>query len=81
MHHAWEEEEELFRRFTETHFQRGYTPKQIERLLERAGMELVTMFDADTNENVNEQSERILVVARESGKRTEEVKSSERNKK
>jgi len=74
-----QEEEELFRRFTETHFQRGYTPKQIENLLEQAGMELVTMLDADTNENVVAQSERILVVARERGKRSEEMTTIERN--
>ena len=63
-----QEEEELFRRFTETHLQRGYTPEQITSLLEQAGLELVTMFDADTNEDVSAHSERILVVARESGK-------------
>ncbi len=63
-----QEEEDLFRRFTETHLQRGYTPKLITALLEQAGLELVTMFDADTNEGMSEQSERILVVAREKGK-------------
>ncbi len=63
-----QEEGELFRRFTETHFQRGYTPEQVCKLIEEAGMTLVEMLDADTNGSVSEQSERILVVARENGK-------------
>lgn len=68
-----QEEGELFRRFTETHLQRGYTPEQIKTLIEQAGMSIVEMLDADTNGCVNEQSERILVVARESGKQLEEA--------
>lgn len=63
-----QEEDDLFRRFTETHLQRGYTPDQITNLLKQSGLELITMFDADTNESVSGQSERILVVAREKGK-------------
>lgn len=58
----------LFRRFTETHFQRGYTVEKICELLEQSGMMLVELFDADTGEAVTEQSERVYVVAREHGK-------------
>ncbi len=64
-----QEEEELFRRFTETHYQRGYTAAQIAALLERAGLELLEMTDADTGAAVGTESERILVVAREQGKK------------
>lgn len=67
-----QEEGELYRRFTETHFQRGYTPEQVCKLLEEAGMTLVEMLDADTNGEVTDQSERILVVARENGKNLEQ---------
>ena len=58
----------LFRRFTETHFQRGYTLEQMGALVEQAGMELVTAIDGDTHGEVRAESERICVVARESGK-------------
>ena len=63
-----QEEENLFRRFTETHFQRGYTVEQILRLVEEAGMKVVEVKDADTGEAVMEQSERVYMVAREFGK-------------
>ncbi len=61
-------EGELFRKFTETHLQRGYTAEQIQKLLGRAGLLLVEMMDADTGKAVTPESERIYVVARESGK-------------
>lgn len=63
-----QEEEDLFRRFTETHLQRGYTPEQMKSFLELAGMTLVKMYDADTDEEVTDKTERVLVVAREHGK-------------
>lgn len=62
------QEGELFRRFTETHLQRGYTPEKIRGLVEAAGMELVEMKDADTGEAVTPESGRVFVVAREKGK-------------
>ena len=61
-------ERELFERVTETHFQRGYEPEEIRELLERAGMELILMRDADSDGDVTETSERVYVVARERGK-------------
>lgn len=63
------EEEELFRRFTETHLQRGYTLKQMTDLLEQAGMSVLETGDADTGEAVTDISERVYVVAGEKGKR------------
>lgn len=63
-----QEEENLFRRFTETHFQRGYTVEQMLRLVEEAGMKVVEVKDADTGEAVTGQSERVYMVAREFGK-------------
>ena len=59
------EEDERFRKFTETHFQRGYTVEQMAGLVERAGMTVVEMTDADTGEAVSDTSERVYVVARE----------------
>lgn len=63
------EEDERFRRFTESHFQRGYTPEQMRRLAEQSGMEVLEMTDADTGEAVRAESERVCVVAREHGKK------------
>ena len=63
------EQGEMFRRFTETHFQRGYTPETMAGLVERAGLEVLEMKDADTGEDVRPESERIYIVAREQNKR------------
>lgn len=59
------EENGLFRRFRENHYQRGYRPETIRGLLEEAGLELVEMIDADTRKEITAESERIYVVARE----------------
>ena len=59
------EEGELFRRFTETHFQHGYTVEQMTGLVEQAGLTVVEVMDADTGEAVTDRSERVYVVARE----------------
>ncbi len=60
-----EEEDGRFRRFTENHFQRGYTPEQMKRLVEQSGMTILEMKDADTAGPVTEVSERVYMVARE----------------
>ena len=62
------EKEENFRRFTETHYQRGYTAEQMTGLLEQAGLAVVEIKDADTGEAVTDVSERIYVVAKEQNK-------------
>lgn len=62
------EEDERFRKFTETHFQRGYTVEQMTGLVEKAGMSVVEVMDADTGLAVTDTSERVYVVAREQGK-------------
>jgi len=68
------EKEESFRRFTETHYQRGYTAEQMTKLLEQAGLTVVEIRDADTGEAVTDVSERIYVVAKECNKGTANVK-------
>lgn len=62
------EKDSRYRKFTETHYQRGYTLEEIKKLLEAAGMRFVEAMDADTKEAVTERSERIYVTARECGK-------------
>ncbi len=63
-----ETEQDLFRRFSETHYQRGYTLDEMKGFVEAAGLEFVTAIDADTHEEPTEESERIYIVARECGK-------------
>ena len=60
-----QEEEELFRRYAETHYQRGYTLQEMKHFVQNAGLQFVAAFDADTHESVTDISERIYVVARE----------------
>ena len=61
-------EGELFRRFTETHYQRGYTVEQMIGLAGQAGMEVLEVRDADTGEEAASTSQRVCVVAREKKK-------------
>ena len=63
-----QEEGERFRRFTETHYQRGYTAEQMTALVEAAGMKVLLIKDSDTDGPVTEDSQRIYLVAREQGK-------------
>lgn len=57
-----------FQRFTETHYQRGYTLEQMKGFLEEAGLLYMKALDADTHGEVRAESERIYVIAREAGK-------------
>lgn len=59
------EEEDLYRRFSETHYQRCYSIETIKKLLLEAGMEFVVAYDAFTKEAPKADSERIYVIARE----------------
>lgn len=59
-----EEEEGLFRKFSETHFQKGYDKKQMEEMLVSAGFDIVKMIDSDTENEADDESERIFVIAR-----------------
>lgn len=58
----------LYRKYEETHFQRGYELRRVRELLEQAGMEFVAVYDAYTKEPVCEESERVCIIAREQGK-------------
>jgi len=63
------EEEDLYRKFTETHYQRAYSLDTIKECLFEAGMEFVAVYDAFTHQPPKENSERIYVLAREKGKK------------
>lgn len=59
------EGESLFRRFEETHYQRGYTLEQMKSLVEQSGLQFLSAVDFDTRGEVTPESERILVIAQE----------------
>lgn len=61
-------DETLYRKYQEYHYQRGYTLEEIKALIEAAGLIFVSAFDAYANEKAHERSQRIFVVAQESGK-------------
>jgi len=63
-----QEEDGLYRKYEETHYQKVYELDTVKRLLEEAGMEFVAAYDAFTKEPVREDSERIYIIAREHGK-------------
>ena len=64
------QEDDLFRRFTETHYQRGYSLEEMKTFLEKAGLTFIMALDEKTHHVPTEESERIYIVAREHGKGT-----------
>ena len=60
--------QDICRKFQEMHYQRAYTLDEVKSLLEQAGMEFVTAYDAFSKNPPKTDSERIYVVAREKGK-------------
>lgn len=54
----------LFRKYQETHFQRGYELDEMKALLKDGGLVFVTAYDAFTKNPVSQDSERVYVVAR-----------------
>ena len=63
-----EEDEDIFYRFRETHYQRGYKVQEMLHFVKKAGLEFVFAIDADTNGEVTEETERVLMICREKGK-------------
>ncbi len=63
-----DDDSDLYKRFVEYHYQRGYNLEEIKDFLKEAGLVFIEAFDADGFGVANEDSERIFVIARESGK-------------
>ena len=59
-----QDEPGFFKRFTENHFQRGYTLGQMHVFLQKAGLKAVLVRDSDTKEEPSYDSQRIFIVAR-----------------
>lgn len=58
------EEGDHYRKFQETHLQRGYTLREMRGMVEAAGLLFLEAIDADTHGKVTQESERIYIVAR-----------------
>ena len=59
------EEDGRFARFEEQHYQRSYSLEQVLALLEKAGLKLEGVFDAYSDQEAHEKSEKITIIARE----------------
>ena len=62
----------LYRKYKETHYQRGYTLEEMKELLKKAGLVFEAAYDMDTKDRPAYTTERICVIARESGKQEEQ---------
>lgn len=60
--------ENLYRKYEELHLQKGYTLNEMITIVKASGLELVCAYDAFTKNPATESSERIYIIARESGK-------------
>ena len=58
-------EDGRYDRYMENHLQRAYPLDRVKELIEEAGLEFVTAYDAFTREPVKAESERVYVIARE----------------
>lgn len=58
-----ERDADLFHRFEETHYQRGYTLEEMKRAVQSAGLVWITELDSDTDGPVCDTTQRIVVVA------------------
>lgn len=67
-----QEEGDVYRKFQEEHIQRGYSLEEIKQLLEESGLVFLQAYDEYSNQEVRPDSERIVVVAQENGKRKQE---------
>lgn len=63
------EQDDLFRRYEEIHYQRSYKIEEVVELLEESGLEFVTVLDGYTKNEPTAKSERLLFVARETEKK------------
>lgn len=66
----------LYRKYTETHYQRAYSLETVKRAIKEAGMEFIAAYDAFTETPAREDGERIYIIAREKGKEARERKET-----
>ncbi len=78
-HDTVQESCNIYQKYEETHYQRAYSLEEIRSLLKQAGMQFVTAYDAFTHNPVQDESERIYVIAQECGKRKSEDQEDGKN--
>ena len=66
------EDEDLYRKYEEFHYQKAYEIPEVIRLLQEAGLGFVTVYDAFTHEAPGEESQRVYLIARECQKNKKE---------
>ncbi len=66
---AEDEKDKLYRKYEELHLQKGYTVEKIKSLIEQSGLSFLNAYDAFTHDAPHEASERVYIVARETGKK------------
>ena len=59
-----QDEPDTFRRYVETHYQRGYTLDEMKGFLKEAGLKVLLIKDSDTRDDPVDESQRIFIVAR-----------------
>ena len=57
-------EQDVFKRYVETHYQKGYTLEQMREFLDQAGLKIILVKDSDTRDDPTDESQRIFIVAR-----------------
>lgn len=62
------EEANLFRKYTEMHYQKAYLLEEIRQLIKKSGLIFLEAKDDYTNEDATRESRRIVVLAKEQGK-------------
>ncbi|NRV82978.1 hypothetical protein DFH59_000046 [Clostridium beijerinckii] len=55
-------ENELYKKFEEEHFERAYKESYIEDILKKCNFRIINKFSGYSDEEVNENSERILYI-------------------
>ena len=63
------EEDGRYRKYEETHYQRGYKLETIKKLIEQSGLEFLACYGEDSNEPPAEDCERVYFIARECTKK------------
>ncbi len=58
-----QEKEDMYRKFIETHYQRGYTLEEMKAALKKADLKFLGAYDVDTQKSAAWDSERIYVIA------------------
>ena len=59
---AEQDEPDMFKRYVETHYQRGYTLDDMKKFLAQTGLKILIVKDSDTREDPTDESQRIFIV-------------------